>query len=476
MNIVFDDTSDIHKYFRLYNYVFTHSSLRRGFSKIRSTQNKAVFFQPAFFNITGSTANSMQATSSEFGRIVSSCFNRPYYHSKLHAKSAPYASHLRFTSSLQFDLRQQPLPTSPFTTTTDDKQTKLCFIFPGMGSQYTGMCKDLALDYPYISTFLEECDEYLGIKLSDMMFNSDSKTLAKIEYGSVAVFIHSMCVWRILQNEYNIDDVFDTNKNKHNNISPTIIGHSMGEYAALTVANLFKSFKDAISITNFSAQIMKKYTTPNQAMCAIVTDPKNLEMNIINNIDTFNTICDSHNIDIANINTPNQVVLSGYKENIDKVIKDLNCEQHYKGTLRHKYLEIKGAYHSYLMRPVETESYDEWHGLDLNTPSALNCEIYLNVIGDKYDTNTNEMTIADIMSGQLYKKVHWHDCIKNYFEQNENDDNVEYNFIEIGPRNVLQKMIAQICSYHNYDKTREIKVVSIDHSKSVKLVEDMLPL
>ena len=62
--------------------------------------------------------------------------------------------------------------------------------------------------------------------------------------------------------------------------------------------------------------------------------------------------------------------------------------------------------------------------------------IYLNVIGDKYDINTNEMTIAEIMCGHVYKKVYWHDCIKNYFEQNGNDDNVEYNFIEIGPKNV----------------------------------------
>ena len=280
--------------------------------------------------------------------------------------------HLIFVVLAHFCNSIQQQPTPRFTTTTHHKQKKLCFIFPGMGSQYTGMCKDLASDYPYINTFLKECDEYLGIKLSDMMFNSDSKTLAKIEYGSVAVFIHSMCVWKILQNEYNIDAVFATNNNEHNNASSTIMGHSMGEYAALTVANLFKSFEDAIFITNFSAQIMKKCTTPNQAMCAIVSDPKNVEMNILNNLCVVNTMCDSHNVDIANITTPNQIVVSGYKEHIDKVIEDLNSERHYKGTLRYKYLEIKGAYHSYLMRPVETESYDEWHGLDLNTPSALN--------------------------------------------------------------------------------------------------------
>ena len=424
----------------------------------------------------------MSAKVSDIGRIgkiVSKQLNPPYHHLK------PSVHHKlpRSFSTLQLDIQQQSIP-QQYTFTplpsqdNQQKLKKLCFIFPGMGSQYTGMCKDLATDYPYIGTFLQECDDIIGFKLSDIMFNSDSNTLAKIEYGSVAVFVHSMCIWRILQHEYDIDNIFDTTHPKNKNISSTIIGHSMGEYAALTAANLFKSFEDAIGITNFFAQLMARYTTSDQAMCAFVCDPKDIDKNFVNNMSIINTSCDKYNVDIANINTPNQIVVSGYKENIDKVIKELNYAELYNGALRHKYLDIKGAYHSNLMRPGENEYVQKWHGLDVNGPSELHCDIYLNGIGDKYDPNKNTSTISDIVSNQICHQVYWHQCITNYFGDMtdiDNDENVEYNFIEIGPKKVLKKMIEQISAYHNYDKTKDIKIMSINNSKTIKLVEDILP-
>eukprot|EP00483_Globobulimina_turgida_P005869 UN05879 len=116
------------------------------------------------------------------------------------------------------------------------KSKKVCFLFPGMGSHYVGMCKDLANDFKYIHTLLGECDDMLGYKVSNAMFDGDIHTLSEVAYGGMAMFIHSMCIWRVLQTEYDIDNIFNAD-----DIESTIIGHSMGEMAAVTASGLFKS-------------------------------------------------------------------------------------------------------------------------------------------------------------------------------------------------------------------------------------------
>eukprot|EP01084_Bolivina_argentea_P071905 130626_1 len=142
---------------------------------------------------------------------------------------------------------------------------KRCFIFPGMGSQYTGMCKDLYNDYKYIKIFLEECDELLGFSISNIMFNAEPKELQQPQFSGTSIFIHSMCIWKILETEYNIDNILCDNNS-------TVIGHSTGEYSALTVVNVFKTFQDALHITNFYTQCMQECSSSNQAMYAIISD------------------------------------------------------------------------------------------------------------------------------------------------------------------------------------------------------------
>ena len=117
-----------------------------------------------------------------------------------------------------------------------------------MGAQHVGMCKDLAAEYKYIDTFLKEADDYLapfmaaaGLPMSgpgtilDVMYNSDKKTLAQVVNGCNSTLLHSMCIWKILQTEYDILSVFN---HEHNVIDVSIMGHSIGEMGAMYGAGL----------------------------------------------------------------------------------------------------------------------------------------------------------------------------------------------------------------------------------------------
>ena len=156
------------------------------------------------------------------------------------------------------------------------KAKKICFVFPGMGTQYIGMCKDLAAEYKYIDTFLKESDDYLapsndGRKMTDIMWNSDKKTLALVINGCNATLLNSICLWKILQKEYNIDNLFNREDNV---LDVAIMGHSLGEMSAMHASGLWKSDQDGLWIQQKFGEIMRSQTEQGQAMCAVVSDPK----------------------------------------------------------------------------------------------------------------------------------------------------------------------------------------------------------
>eukprot|EP01084_Bolivina_argentea_P090169 162520_1 len=343
---------------------------------------------------------------------------------------------------------------------TAPQQRKKCFMFPGMGSQYPGMCRDLCNDFPYISTFLEECNELLGFSITDIMWNSDAKELEQASFAGTSIVIHSMCIWNILQREYEIETVL-TDDNS------SVIGHSTGEYSALRAANVFGTFKDALNMTYFYAKCMQRCSSTEQAMYAVIAEDIDIAL--------LESTVSQHNVDIANINTSNQIIISGLKTNIEAAVAAFNASKDVNYKVRGKYLATGGAYHSRHMRPMSDVLKDAFHLLSLNKKPK--CDLYMNVIGGKYDCDIHE-DIASIMAKQLYDQVHWHECIQNYFAANECEDDdsleFEYDFIEIGPKNVLRNMVQNICKYHKYDQTKDVHVMSIGTTNSIDLIKTIL--
>eukprot|EP01083_Nonionella_stella_P226061 803205_1 len=224
---------------------------------------------------------------------------------------------------------------------TAPQQRKKCFMFPGMGSQYPGMCRDLCNDFPYIRTFLEECNELLGFSITDIMWNSDAKELEQASFAGTSIVIHSMCIWNILQREYEIETVL-TDDNS------SVIGHSTGEYSALRAANVFGTFKDALNMTYFYAKCMQRCSSTEQAMYAVIAEDIDIAL--------LESTVSQHNVDIANINTSNQIIISGLKTNIDAEVAAFNTDNDVN------YLATGGAYRlsdiAFQMEPDIAFHYD----------------------------------------------------------------------------------------------------------------------
>merc|ERR1719295_2499026 len=111
--------------------------------------------------------------------------------------------------------------------------------------------------------------------MTDIMYNSDRATLSNVVHGCISTWAHQMCIWKILQHEYDIETLIQ-------NGDAAIIGHSIGENAGLTAAQLFQCDEDALAITLKYTHIMTTMTTDDQAMAAVVTDPKDIGNNIAN--------------------------------------------------------------------------------------------------------------------------------------------------------------------------------------------------
>merc|ERR1712244_89193 len=139
---------------------------------------------------------------------------------------------------------------------------------------------------------------------------------------------------------------------------------------------------------------------------------------------------------------------------------------------RHKWLDTDTAHHSYLMKPAEEPLINKWNELELN--DTLKCDVYLNGNGDIFEQKNNENDIGHLMAKQLYSDVCWYQSITNYMQNNQEDEESQYYFIELGPRNVCQKLIQQILSYHHYEKTNRVEIMSIGSSKSVHQIESIL--
>ena len=238
------------------------------------------------------------------------------------------------------------------------------------------------------------------------------------------------------------------------------------------MTGLFKSDEDALWITHRYAEVHGEQTEEGQAMCAIVSDPKDADKNVLNMMAHFDRVCADCNVAIGNINTPTQLVFSGQRDDIQRAIDMMNAETLYDGKLRHRYLDIGGAYHSHFMRGLRGKYDGYWTQIELN--EALRCDVYLNALGNRYDKSTN---IVPLLAGQLHSRVYWHDCVVKYLENTmggEGDEEFEHVFIEVGPKKVCAKMIDQIVKFWGYDQRNQVRTMSIENAKTISLIESVL--
>ena len=282
------------------------------------------------------------------------------------------------------------------------------FVFPGQGSQFVGMGKDLYDNNALAKKLFDQADEILGFKITDVMFAGTDEQLKETKVTQPAVFLHSVIKAISLGDEF----------------QPSMVaGHSLGEFSALVAAGAI-SFEEGLKLVYARAMAMQKACEKTPSTMAAIVGLAD---------DKIEAICaevsESTPIVVpANYNCPGQLEISGSVEAINAACEKLKEA----GAKRALPLKVGGAFHSPLMQPAK----DELQAAIENTGfSAPKCPVYQNVDGKPH---TDPAEIKQNLIAQLTSSVRWTACVQNMIADGADD------FTECGPGKALQGMIGRI--------------------------------
>jgi [acyl-carrier-protein] S-malonyltransferase len=278
------------------------------------------------------------------------------------------------------------------------------YIFPGQGSQFTGMAKDIHDSNADAKKILDQANDILGFKITDIMFNGTADELKQTKVTQPAIFIHSVAL--ALSN---------------NTFKPEMVaGHSLGEFSAL-VANKTLSFPDALTLVYKRALAMQRACEINPStMAAILGLDDKIVEEICASIDEV--------VVAANYNCPGQLVISGSNKGIEIACEKLKAA----GAKRALPLPVGGAFHSPLMEPAREELAA---AIESTTFSKPVCPVYQNV---NALPSTDVAEIRKNLIAQLTAPVRWTQSVQNMVKDGGK------TFIECGPGKVLQGLVRKI--------------------------------
>ena len=278
---------------------------------------------------------------------------------------------------------------------------KNCFIFSGQGSHRPGMSSNLYNTFQLAKDRIELSNNILGYDISEIMFSAEENVLRQTQYAQPAIFIHSTII-------------FDLIKDQKECVA--VAGHSLGEFSAL-YANNFFDFETGLQIVDVRAKAMHE--------CEL-NNPGKMSAVIGASIDKIQTICDSVDCQIANINSDSQIVISGSEESIDLASESLK-------TIGAKVipLSVSGAFHSKLMSEAKNKLTDI---INISSFNEVSSPIVSNF---NARPNRSIEEIKDALIEQIDNPVQWSKSIKSLGE-------LSNEFVEIGPKKVLSNIIKQI--------------------------------
>ena len=280
------------------------------------------------------------------------------------------------------------------------------YMFPGQGSQYPGMAKDLYENNAQAREMLERANEILGFRITDIMFEGTAEDLKQTKVTQPAIFLHSVLLAKCAPD-----------------FAPDMVaGHSLGEFSALVAAGAM-DFEDGLRLVSIRAQAMQKAceAVPG-TMAAVLALPA----------ETVEEICASCEgvVVAANYNCDGQIVISGEKEAVEAACVRMKEA----GAKRALPLPVGGAFHSPLMEPARAELAEGIEKAVFRTPV---CPIYQNVTAL---ASSDPAEIKANLLAQLTSPVRWAQSVRNMIADGAD------HFIELGPGKVLQGLVAKIAS------------------------------
>lgn len=300
---------------------------------------------------------------------------------------------------------------------------KTAIIFPGQGAQKVGMAQDLYQQDTKATEILDAAQDAAGFDLLETMFTDEEGKLGETENTQPALLTHSIALLNALSD---IDADYT-------------MGHSLGEYSSLVAAKVL-AFEDAVKIVRKRGELMAQaFPSGVGSMSAVLGLDYDDVAKICEDLSEEGSI-----IEPANINSPGQVVVSGHKTAIDRIVKEGKS----LGAKRVLPLKVSGPFHSSMMQVIEKDFEDyinqfEWH--DAEIPVVQNYHA---------QAETDAEVIKQNMVKQLYSPVQFIQSTEYLIEQGVD------HFIEIGPGKVLSGLIKKI--------NRDVKLTSIQTLEDVK--------
>lgn len=309
---------------------------------------------------------------------------------------------------------------------------KIGIVFPGQGSQYVGMGKKLHDRFDDVKGLFNTADATLGFSITNLCFNGPEDELRQTYNTQPAVLLVSYVIWHVLKKEMDIEPYLAS-------------GHSLGEYTALLVSGFF-NFEDALRITRKRGLLMEESCPKGRGgMVALIGADMGKVEPVLKEV--------SHNDYVAvpaNLNSPEQVVLSGnidaLKESVDK-LKGIG----YKKAI---FLNVSGPFHSPLMKEAAEKLKDE-----LN--KTLKGDMQIPVVSNVDATPGQEKDqVFDKLYRQMFSPVLWETCVRRMTKEG-----VEI-FLEVGPQKVLTNLIKRI--------EPNVPCYSIEEMESIESLKDIL--
>ena len=287
--------------------------------------------------------------------------------------------------------------------------SKVAWLFPGQGSQYAGMGKDLAVNFPVARQVFEEADDALGFKLSSLCFDGPEEDLKLTFNTQPAILTTSVAALAVVRQE--------------TGLSPDCVaGHSLGEYSALVAAGAL-TLKDAVTTVRSRGTFMQEAVPVGiGAMAAMLSiDPEQLS-------EICQEAAQGEVVSPANFNSPGQIVIAGHAGAVNRAIEIAKGRGFRKAML----LPVSAPFHCSLMLPAAERLSTV---LDTCTVSPMTTAVVTNVEGTP---NSDSSRVRELLVAQVCAPVRWEQSV-----QRMRADGIE-RFIEIGPGKVLSGLVKRI--------------------------------